>query len=83
MFGEQRLDHVVEVAGHDVAEFVERELDAVVGQAAIGVVVCANFFGAVTGADEIAARFGFVLLAFGLGTGLQFGIRRRCRSAGA
>src|SRR5665647_2791010 len=37
--GLQRLDHVVEITVHDAEQFVQREVDAVVGQAALREVV--------------------------------------------
>ena len=47
----QGVDHRIEVAGDDVVELVEREVDAVVGQAVFGEIVGADPLAAVAGAD--------------------------------
>ena len=49
--GEERVDEFVEFAVEDFAQAVGCEEDAVVGYSALGVVVGADFFGAVAAAD--------------------------------
>ena len=49
---DQRVGHRLQVAGDDLVELVQREADAVVGQAILREVVGANPLAAVAGADE-------------------------------
>ena len=58
MLGGQAVDQFVEVAVHDGVDFVEREIDAVIGDAALREVVSADAFGAVAAADQAFARGG-------------------------
>src|SRR5699024_4051621 len=58
VFAGQGADDSVQVAGHDVVEFVQRQVDAVVGDSALREVVGANAFGAIAAADQFLARGG-------------------------
>ena len=49
---EQGVDHRLQVAGQDVVELVERQVDAVIGQPVVGKVVGADALAAVAGADQ-------------------------------
>ena len=62
---DQGVDHGLQVAGHDLVELVEREVDAVVGQAVFGKVVGADPLAAVARADlrlAFVARLAVFLL---------------------
>ena len=48
---DQGVAYGLQVAGHDLVELVERQIDAVVGQAVFGKVVGANPLAAIAGAD--------------------------------
>ena len=52
VLGGERVGEVVQVAVHDLLDLVQREVDAVVGHAALREVVGADAVGAVAGADE-------------------------------
>ncbi len=58
MLAPQRADELIESAVHDVREPVEREIDAMVRDAALREIVGADAFGAVAGADLAAALGG-------------------------
>ena len=64
---DQRVGHRLQVAGDDLVEVVQREADAVVGEAVLREVVGANPLAAVAGADERLALGGplgvFLLLS--------------------
>src|SRR5699024_1636457 len=53
VFAGQRADHFVQVAGHDVIKLVQRQVDAVVGDPALGEIVGTNALGAVAAADQL------------------------------
>ena len=63
MFGNQGVGDFFQVAVHHKIQLVQGEVDAVVGHAALGVVVGADAFAAVAAADKGFAFGGF----FGLG----------------
>src|SRR5690606_17694709 len=68
VLADERLDHVVELALENLIELVQRQVDAVVGDASLREVVRANALRAVAGADEApAARGGFALAFLDLG----------------
>ena len=54
----QGFDHIAQVALHDAQEFVEREVDAVVGEAALWEVVGAYAVAAVAATDQAFALRG-------------------------
>ena len=56
MLLDQRVEEMVEAALHDLVELVERQVDAVIGDAVLRVVVGADAFGTVTTADLQLAR---------------------------
>src|SRR5262245_40498871 len=62
LLGEQRggegVEQLVELAVHDALDLVQREVDAVVGDAALREVVGADALRAVAGADQRLARRG-------------------------
>src|ERR1700728_4765471 len=59
MFGDQGVDDFAQgFTFHDLGQLVEREIDAVVGHAALRKIVGADAFGAVAGADLAAALGG-------------------------
>src|ERR1700694_493835 len=61
--GEQAIDHRVEVAGLDeLGQLVVLEVDPVVGDASFRIVIGADFFAAVAGADGGATNLGKCLL---------------------
>ena len=68
----QRIDEFVEIAGHDAIDLVERQVDAVIGDAALREIVGADALAAIAGAD-----LGF---AVGSARGVQAGALafRRC-----
>src|ERR1700677_2321723 len=64
----QRPDQFVEIAVHDIVEFVQREIDAMVGDSALREVIGADAFGTIARADLQLARLrllALLLLAFG------------------
>ena len=52
MLGHQGVDQLVERTVHDLIDFVQREVDAVIGDASLGEVVGADAFGAVAATDQ-------------------------------
>src|SRR5262249_53432266 len=58
VLGSERVDDVVELAVHDAVDLVERQVDAVVGDAALREVVGADALRAVARADQGLARRG-------------------------
>ena len=58
MFADQWVDHKFQVAGQKFIQPVQREVDAMVGDAALGEVIGADPLGAIAAADQIAAVFG-------------------------
>ena len=66
MFLHQRLHEKFERTAHHDIELVDGEVDTVIGDAPLGLVVGANFFGAITGANEALAMFGLLGLLFRL-----------------
>ena len=61
MFGHQCVDHIGErLAFHHLRQFVERQVDAVIGDATLREIIGADAFGAVAGAD-LAAPLGRAL----------------------
>src|SRR5919201_3261408 len=62
VFGAERGDKLVELAVHDAIDLVEREVDAVVGDAALRKVVRADALGAIARADERFSRRGGLCL---------------------
>ncbi len=60
----QGLQHLVQVAFHDGQQLVQREVDAVVGQAPLREVVGADAVAAVAAADQALARGGLLGGAF-------------------
>lgn len=62
---DNRLNQHVEFALHRLIQTVERQVDAVVGHAALREVIGAIAVAAVAAAQQVAARGGFRLLTFG------------------
>src|SRR3984885_14646511 len=63
----QGRDQLVEVAVHDIIELVQCQVDAVVGDAALGKIIGANAFGPVPGSDLKLTRLRLLgLLLFAL-----------------
>ncbi len=62
MLRRQRADQFVEVAVHDHVDLVQRQIDPVVGHAALRKVVGADAVAAVARADQVAPRGGFLRL---------------------
>ena len=60
------MDKFVEGTVHNLGEVLFGEFDAVVGNAVLGIVVGANFGGAVAGYDEATAEFGHLVDVSGL-----------------
>src|SRR5262245_30055659 len=58
VLGGERVEDLVQLAVHDAVDLVEREVDAVIGDAALREVVGADALGAVARADEALARRG-------------------------
>src|SRR5438105_2146255 len=58
VIGDQRVDDFVEFAHHHPVELVERQVDTMVGDAALREIVGADALRAVAGADLGFARFG-------------------------
>src|SRR5690625_2791549 len=52
--GSARDDDAFEFAVHHVSEFLEREVDAVIGKAVLREVICADTFGAIAQSDLLA-----------------------------
>src|SRR6185503_13104100 len=52
---DERIDERIEVAFHHEIELVDRQADAVIGDAVLFEVVSANLFGAIAGADHRAS----------------------------
>ena len=63
--GLQRLDHVAQIAFHDAQELVQRQIDAVVREAALREVVGADAVAAVAAADQALALGGVLGGALG------------------
>ena len=61
----QCIDDFLDIAGHYAVKPIERQVYAMVGNAILRKVVCANFSGAVSGADHGFAAGGFCLFLFG------------------
>src|SRR5699024_9391908 len=67
-FVDQRLDNLVQAAAvHHLAELVQRQVDAVIGDATLGVVVGANPLAAIAGTDQRAPLVGLLLMAAVMG----------------
>ena len=47
----QRTNQLIEVAVHDIIELVQRQIDTVIGDAALRKIIGANAFGPVPGSD--------------------------------
>ncbi len=58
----ERVDELVEVAVHDRVDLVEREVDAVVGHAALREIVGADALAAIAAADQALAQRRLLLL---------------------
>ena len=71
VFLSQWLDYRVKIAGHDVVEFVQGQIDAMVGNAALREIVGANFLRTVPGADQLPACLGLAGLMFFLFGGVE------------
>src|SRR6185312_4086968 len=54
----QRLDQIADVAGDDGVEFVQIQIDAVIGDAVLREIVGADAFAAIAGADQRSALLG-------------------------
>ncbi len=76
IFLHQGLQNRIQLAFENAVELVEGEVDAVVGDAALGEVVGADALGAVAAADELAPGFGFALALFLFPGGFQFGFQQ-------
>src|SRR5699024_8776327 len=55
VLGKQRVDDGIELAGHDVVELVQRQIDAMIGDSALRKVIGANALRPVATADQFAA----------------------------
>ncbi len=56
--GDQRIDDGLQAAFHDQVELVQREADAVIGEAVLREVVGADLLAAIAGADLLLALLG-------------------------
>src|SRR5690606_36223633 len=64
----QRIDDFIEFALHNLFELVERQVDAVIGDAALREIVGADALGAIAGTHQLAARLALLgRLPFALG----------------
>lgn len=59
-----RVDDFLNIAVHNFVQLVEREIDAVIGHAALRKIVGADLLGAVTGPDLAAPRLRLFVLFF-------------------
>src|SRR5579862_1656836 len=67
MFLVQGTDELIEIAVHDIVQFIEREVDAVVGYPSLRKIIRANALGAIARADLKLARLRLLtLLLFSL-----------------
>src|SRR5690554_124296 len=60
MLGQQGVRQLVQIALHDVCQFVQRKVDAVIRYPALRIVVGADALGAVTGANQAFTLRGFL-----------------------
>ena len=60
MFLKQCLDNVFQGALHHLVELVQGEIDAMIGDATLGEIVCADPFRAVAGTHKIAPSLGLL-----------------------
>ncbi len=61
MFCDQRFDNLFKITPEDFIEFVQRQVDTVIGDPALGEIVGADALGPITTADQVTAVLGFFL----------------------
>ena len=64
MFLHQRINDLIKVAGHDLGEFIQCQIDAVVGDSSLGEIIGTYALGAITASYLDTTGFrNFALLA--------------------